>query len=339
MGTQSLSDTGLTWDGGDSVLGPGALDEPHALNRTGPLERTCSPLRLRLWFLLLVLSCAVGCEGEDGPTGDDGLGVSLREVGAIGIPSDWTVLEVAAAGSASQVLYLADPSRLVWLPDTINQVATPYRRIVGMRAVDEGTIEVFDGALKEVVTVRQGEGVTARLAVPAIDSKVWDARWIDGTWYLSVGDSTGPPRILALSPENGFREVGDPVRGLETRAALVGAIGREVVLAEITAPFRVGRLRQGRWLLTAPTASRELSSPQTMVALAVLPLGGHGIQSIIDVRSARRVLRIIGPGRTGERRREVHVPLAVVGTTADDLLLALRQTDVQELVAYSWERR
>ncbi|MGD2154080.1 MAG: hypothetical protein PVG79_12490 [Gemmatimonadales bacterium] len=167
-------------------------------------------------------------------------------------------------------------------------------------------------------------------------------------WFLGVPDS-GQYRIFRVDGKGGRTlQVYSIERNEEDPWYLpifqLSAGNGEIFAAMTESPFEVCRLSPDGQLLGTmrPGGEDELSddrggSRRLLVALPVLRLANHLLQTQADLSSDLRIVTIYDSAGHVVRRRTVNAPMGFVASLPDRrILLAVRWTGKLELVGYAW---
>jgi hypothetical protein len=294
----------------------------HALRRSAVL------------FPLLLVACV-----RPSPDAPEAVRLELVEADATSFPGSAPLLGVASLDADHLVAWAAS--------ELLVRAGGEWRRVgrqgppVAVAVAEDG----FEIADQTGVVSYSWEGI-ARTA--ARDTSIWrhvdHAVRLDTTWVAALRDSSGILRIgsvLALRAGREWLRV-DPDTLPESRlpAYRLAAGKGHVYVSEAEPPFRTWRL--GRAGPVGHASAPEVPvgggiDPQRWVALPMVDFPEGAIQTLADLASDRRVLTVYDREGRLNRRAELRIPLAVVGTTADGShLVAARNVGGFEIVWYRW---
>lgn len=292
-----------------------------------------------LTALVLAGMAGGGCDvGERAGGGAEVPVLHLFETASEPLPASWVIRDFAPLpGTAGSVFLLDYPRRLVWWPDTTRSVRMPNRDVVGIRTLPDGSAEVVDARFGEVVSFRGGALKQTSRRIHGTP-RIWGAEWLEGEWWLLAGDSAAPPALYRVSG-TGLAVLAGVGLGRSSATMRLSALAGRPVASMVNAPFDL-YLQSGRSthriVKGVPTGWEK--DAQRLAALRVVPIGEFGVQTIVDLTSERRSLRLLSPDGATVRETEVGAPLAIVRSSGSSVF-ALRVSDRVELVTYGWEWR
>lgn len=301
-------------------------------------ESTRRPAR-SLAAVLLAATGLGGCSGSESRPGVANVPMlHLVETASESLPASWVIRDLAPMPGLGELVFLLDhPRRLVWWPDTVRSIRIPNRDVVGIRSLSDGSVEVVDARFSEVV-IFHGSSHEQRATRISGAPRIWVAEWIQGVWWILAGDSAAPAALYRVSGTGRAVREGAGLGGSSATMRL-SALGGRPVASMVNAPFDLYLHRGGSTTRIEKGAPPDWP-PDALrtAALRVVPVDEFGVQTIVDLTSERRSLRLLDPNGATVREAEVGAPLAIVRGTGSSVL-ALRISDRVELVTYGWEWR
>lgn len=283
------------------------------------------------------VAISLGC-APDARTSDLGT-LELELAETVPIPSNWSVRRVIALRDGGHVFVLHYPARLVLLSDSTVQLRMPSRVVIGIRETHAGGLELVDRTHRTVLEVGLLPEPTVSRAVSLGGGReLWDATWADGHWLVLAGDSVGPPTVYRVSGEGDLRPLSSPNEDVVSRLARISTVGGEILLSEVAYPFRVFLLDRGNWRMLSGLERPNLDLTSS-VAMQLVDLEGVALQTVVDQRSSRRVVRVFSPRSGIGRSIVIDAPLVLQGVDAQRHVLGLRTSQREELALYSWRWR
>ncbi len=242
---------------------------------------------------------------------------------------------------------------IVWSIDSslvlVYRAGTPKSVCRGQALTPVGAAFVAGGRGVEIVD-RDGEGArvlhasdetpcATRYVLTDSEGLIAAAR-LEAGWVIAVRPDSGVARFRGLDESGRTRWTFDadsasdsPLNPLRTTMTSAGRNG--IILASITPPFRsvyVDASGTPRASLQADTDSGPRAG---WLGLRVLRLAHGYLQVLADPRSDRRHIVLFGESGAVLRRRDLDVAFGFVASSpSGEHLLALRRTNVDEMVVY-----
>lgn len=300
------------------------------------------PKRTRLASIGLILLAVLdqGCIGDGKAPHDIAPDLVLTEEHATIVPPDFRLTGVFAKGRQVRAIWSRSESLIRWQPsrgDTATVVARDLPDGIVAVSVEGENLHVAmtHGGL----TMSTSGKIVRDFALP-VGQHLLDATWIRSGWLLLIQDADSTVKLL-------------DARGTAIRRAFADSAGSPVVrrltkvapglvaVAALRAPFVVDLLStSGDLLQSMAPPIEDLDVPDTWISLPFLPLDSAYLQTLSDLKSNRR--RIVLYNHRGQvvRVRDIELPLGFVHSdVSSSTLLAVRRTDVTEIVEYRWRWR
>lgn len=290
-----------------------------------------------LVFGLLPVSCG---EGEP-------FVLQLTEVNALALPSSVSISGVHVRHGATVVWSVSPPQVLLLGP--VDNTAIGAERLVKPIAAavldDGGSIEVVDALRSSVLTysisgqLRSEVPFSVRF-IPLTASR-YDLGW------LVAGAVRGDTVHIALIPHDGraTRVIYSLPPGPQGKQRLgqLEASGLTAVYAEMSTPFAVHLLDSTGEMRSIdlpppssrPASRRQASDSAVWVALRAVSVDSLLVQTLADLRSTSRILRVFD--LAGESLQSIEFDAPVGIASVDPIsrrLVAVRRAKQQELVFY-----
>lgn len=272
--------------------------------------------------------------------------LDLAESGALPLPATSGIQGWAADRSGAVALWsVAGELLAINARRTLARTRLPDTLTPAGLALSGDTLRFLDLASGREFRVRAGEvevtGVGVALAPGVL---LEQAVWAGSQWVVAVREvATGALIVHAAGSQARYRAAPSPEPGALRRLQLSPA-GAEVLVTELTAPFRVVRLdpSTGQADTLAPalgslgSATIEADSLGLWRALPAVALDCAVLLTLSDLRSDQRLLvRYDATGRV-VRATRLEAPLGMVTALGGESLLAARRAGELELVWYSW---
>jgi hypothetical protein len=296
-------------------------------------------LRIAAFWIL-----SAGCESS--PT------LEFDEVSSVRLPPDFRI-SGAHTSAALAVAWAIDPPAAL-LIDSARYIRVGGDRLtrpIAAAVIGDGSaIEFVDAYRSSVITyARSGQLLSEQQF--SVGFQPFVATRTDRGWVMAGMLRADSLRIVLV-------ENGASVRNLYTTTAdtslrhLAGFLDADTtqfVYAEMAPPFRlhIGRFDGAHRVVTPEIALPSVtgigvsrSDSTFWVGLRAFMVGELFVQTLADVRSTHRVIRMVDG--SGALVRNLPLDVAMGFTAADrsaQRLLAVRRADEQELVTYRWRWR
>lgn len=205
-----------------------------------------------------------------------------------------------------------------------------------MRHLGNGVVEAIDRNYRESIVLDPESDSVRRRGLP-IEDPVWDAAWDGERWLMLTGDSARTPRVTIVSAQLEVESRSEPIGGFEADKTRIGVVHGVPTISGLHAPFAI--------LFPTNVANAESLvidigfEPKSTIAMRVLDVGPFALQSLVDVTSLRRGLRVLDMDDKKARLASWDLPLTFLAVAGDGSLVGLRITDKEEIVRYSWRWR
>ncbi len=285
---------------------------------------------------LLLGSAGATCTSPGGA----GNGITLTELWATPLPVEWGVPTGLWIRGDTVLAWSAEESfLLVASGGFLSRIDLPGTRPLAGRLVG-GRITIVETNPPAIVEMPVDGSAETRTPFN-IPGQLRSAAWVEGAWYLSVGDESLVALYQVRRPDGSARRVGSlPTPGHLSSSASA------LLVAGYSPPFEVslvdlsGKLMRSCTTLGSAADSLVRSWPDGLwVSMPPMELlGGDLLQTVTDVRSDRRLLlRYSRTSSTPVRTTEVNLPMALLAADPHQRRVAgIRNINNPELVVYRW---
>lgn len=275
--------------------------------------------------------------------------LKLTEVEVRQIPASLALSGVHARGSTS-VLWSSNPPSVIIqtrgraIPVGEDRLLRP----VAAAVLDNGnTIEVLDVLRRSIITYRASGLIVSEQSVLLPFVPLTAARGSSG-WFvagLTAGDTVGVAYVGNEPNAVRFVRALPPRSDGRQRLGTLEAMEPGVVYAEMASPFPVHIIGWESSVelrpplpdaVTVPTGATADSA--VWVALRAVPIDTVLLQTLADLRSTHRILRIFTRAGLELSVSELDAPIGVAGIDNEsNRLFAVRRLNRQEVVFYNWK--
>lgn len=277
-----------------------------------------------------------------------GTTLELSETEVREIPGSLSLSGVHARGTTSVLWSSSPPSVVIQIGSRSIRIGEDrFLRPVAAAVIDGGSsVEVLDALRRSVTTYRSSGLLVSEQSVLLPFIPLTAARGVAG-WFVSgptMGDTvrivhieSGPDAIrlvAALPPKSDGKQ----------RLGTLEAMDSGVVFAEMASPYLVHILGDSSIELQPPVpeaATRQASASAdsaVWVALRAVPIDSVFLQTLADLRSPKRILRVFT--RTGRKVSvsRLDTPIGFAGIDVETRrVFAVRRLGQQQLVFYRWK--
>lgn len=274
--------------------------------------------------------------------------LELFEIQSIPVPDDVEIAGGMLSGTEEFLAWTRTGYVVLGTRSGTAACQLPITQIVAARTASPGSLEVVTSKGLYRLEIANGPACASvdvrPILVQALDNEIVSAAF-DGQWVIGMINPGGSSRLARLGPQ-GFVAIGSANlnQQLRLRASHISAHNREVVISEMGWPFGwriAGRGASSRKRQfdrdTLLASNKDTAQALEMVGTGMRFLDEGFISVLADPRSDLRALVVFDRSGSRQRIATVSIPLGVLDTRPDSrLLLAVRRTDVIELVVYGW---
>ena len=298
-----------------------------------------------LLLCCLILVIAAACSPQTSPNDRS---LELSEIWSQEIPDSFVVAGITGPlgrlviWSSSQPFFLERDIR-----GSIREVATGGGDPPLAVAFTQAPSSIVSLALAgtQAAELRLSHDTSAKFLLPFKD-RVADVEYLNGSWYLGAQDSLQAFTVHKLSGGTVLRIFSQSLPGPKGHGrAVLNGHAEGLLVSSRFFPFQTyliaenGRVQRQISPSFSSEGFRHLddSTRQRLVALGTLPLDVGYLQTLADPFTFARVLVTYDGGGSMIRAVVVEAPIGFVASyPTERIVLALRQLEHQEIVAYRW---
>lgn len=345
----------LVAEGTEAVWLGGERPSQSSRATTGP-----SPAGWRLFVSMATASVmATGSAGcGPGPSARRPFRLELREIASYSVPDSFRMTGATIGHSGAIAAWSARPPTL-WIrrphgPPHFERLGFTPLSMAFVRG--DTLLEAVDAHTGRIIGYRVSSGPAWEVSIPT-PRHITAATRTNGAWFLGapVGDSLY--EIYRRTRHAGSKLIARIISGLQDArddalSFQLSATRSGLLVTELAPPFKIRHLASDGHTLKMfgpdlPHNSHEggagggAGQPYAWVSLPTVSLGPAGfLQTLTNLRGEQRCVLHYDTTGVLLKRTEVNVPLGFVSSLSDKYrLLAVRHTDLVELVLYDWSWR